>query len=76
MVRFRLYTCKIVLVTSLVWLMIGVLMLMYYTDCDGNGSLCGKKTLVVKDSLSGGYDFAKAPNAPKGKFTSWSKPGM
>ncbi|KAG8178088.1 hypothetical protein JTE90_017438 [Oedothorax gibbosus] len=75
MVRFRLYTCKIVLVTSLVWLMFGALMLMYYTDCAGNGTLCGKRTIVVKHPLTDDKveGFSKAPNAPRGKFTSWAK---
>ncbi|GFY41193.1 polypeptide N-acetylgalactosaminyltransferase 5, partial [Trichonephila inaurata madagascariensis] len=48
--------------------MIGALMLMYYTDCAGNNSLCIKKTLVVTDSSSQTDNFSKSPNAPKGRF--------
>ncbi|XP_021004562.1 polypeptide N-acetylgalactosaminyltransferase 13 [Parasteatoda tepidariorum] len=38
MMKLRLYTCKIVLATSLVWFICGVLLLMYYTDCIGDNS--------------------------------------
>lgn len=40
--KFRMYTCKIVLATSLVWFVCGALLLMYYTDCigDNNSPAC------------------------------------
>lgn len=42
MVKFRMYTCKIILATSLVWFVCGALLLMYYTDCigDNNSPAC------------------------------------
>lgn len=36
--KLRLYTCKIVLATSLVWFICGVVLMMYYTDCIGDNS--------------------------------------
>lgn len=38
MMKLRLYTCKIVLATSLVWFICGVILMMYYTDCIGDNS--------------------------------------
>ncbi|GFT40644.1 uncharacterized protein TNCV_3008161 [Trichonephila clavipes] len=38
MMKLRLYTCKIVLATSLVWFICGVVLMMYYTDCIGDNS--------------------------------------
>lgn len=76
MARFRLYTCKIVLVTSVVWLMIGALTLMYYTDCAGNSSLCVKKNLVIQDSHNKlKKEFSKSAKAPKGSFSAWKASG-
>ncbi|XP_035218090.1 polypeptide N-acetylgalactosaminyltransferase 1-like [Stegodyphus dumicola] len=40
MMKLRLYTCKIVLATSLVWFICGVMLLMYYTDCIGDNAAC------------------------------------
>nr|WBW70139.1 venom protein [Lampona murina] len=42
MMKLRLYTCKIVLATSLVWFVCGVALLTYYTDCigDNNSAAC------------------------------------
>ncbi|KFM78535.1 Polypeptide N-acetylgalactosaminyltransferase 5, partial [Stegodyphus mimosarum] len=71
MPRFRLYTCKIIILTSVVWFMIGALVLMYYTDCAGNSSLCVKRTLVVKESQLERENFSKSPKAPKGRFAHW-----
>ncbi|GIY76283.1 polypeptide N-acetylgalactosaminyltransferase 5 [Caerostris darwini] len=69
MARFRFYTCKIIIVTSVVWFMIGGGMLMYYTDCAGNNSLCVKKTLVVKDSTEDEDNmYPKSAIAPRGRF--------
>ncbi|XP_050425179.1 polypeptide N-acetylgalactosaminyltransferase 5 isoform X1 [Adelges cooleyi] len=33
--KFRLHTCKIVIATSLLWIFIDILILMYYPDCIG-----------------------------------------
>ena len=35
--RIRMQTCKIILATSLIWFLIDVVLLLYYTDCGGNG---------------------------------------
>lgn len=70
MVRFRRYTCKIIILTSVAWFMVGALVLMYYTECAGNRNLCRKRTVVVKSSHPE-EDVLKSPNAPKGKFARW-----
>lgn len=33
--KFRLHTCKIVIATSLLWIFIDIVFIMYYTDCIG-----------------------------------------
>ncbi|XP_065340037.1 polypeptide N-acetylgalactosaminyltransferase 5 isoform X1 [Cloeon dipterum] len=40
--KVRIHTCKVILLTSLVWFFVGVLVLMYYTECVGTGC-CGEK---------------------------------
>ena len=35
--RFRTQTCKIILATSLIWFLVDVVLLIYYTDCGGSG---------------------------------------
>lgn len=55
--------------------MIGALVLMYYTECAGNKSLCGKRTVVVKSSHPEEENVSKSPKAPKGKFTWWEAMG-
>ncbi|CAL4090580.1 unnamed protein product [Meganyctiphanes norvegica] len=41
--RLRVHTCKIVLVTSLVWFVLDVAVIMYYSDCTtGSGWGCNK----------------------------------
>ncbi|GAB6033349.1 hypothetical protein CHUAL_013116 [Chamberlinius hualienensis] len=39
--KLRLHTCKIIIATSLVWFMLDVVLLMYYTDCPSGWS-CDK----------------------------------
>lgn len=43
--KFRLHTCKIVIATSLLWLFIDIVVLMYYTDCIGPNC----KTKIAND---------------------------
>lgn len=73
MPRIRLHTCKIVLVTSVVWFMIGALLLMYYTDCIGNSALCAQNGLKSRRHSKSKEEvqFSKSPNAPKGPFSKW-----
>ncbi|XP_069194717.1 polypeptide N-acetylgalactosaminyltransferase 5 isoform X3 [Procambarus clarkii] len=45
--RLRVHTCKIVLVTSLVWFVMDVAVIMYYSDCStGSGWGCGRAEAV------------------------------
>ncbi|KAK8765461.1 LOW QUALITY PROTEIN: polypeptide N-acetylgalactosaminyltransferase 13-like [Amblyomma americanum] len=64
----RLHTCKVVLVTSLVWFGVAALLLMYYTECIGSGCL-------AKPSAAGGAaDRMPSPRslqAPRGELRSW-----
>ena len=39
--RLRMHYCKVIIATSLVWVMVDVFVLMYYTDCSGaDGHKC------------------------------------
>ncbi|VVC94008.1 unnamed protein product [Leptidea sinapis] len=40
--KIRIHTCRIILLTSLVWLLVDVAILTLYSDCFGDG--CNKKT--------------------------------
>ncbi|XP_077293729.1 polypeptide N-acetylgalactosaminyltransferase 5 isoform X1 [Arctopsyche grandis] len=40
--KIRIHTCRIILLTSLVWLLVDVMLLMFYADCLGSWD-CGKK---------------------------------
>lgn len=49
--RLRVHTCKIVLVTSLVWFVMDVAVIMYYSDCStGSGWGCGKSDAQERES--------------------------
>ncbi|XP_066952558.1 polypeptide N-acetylgalactosaminyltransferase 5 isoform X1 [Macrobrachium rosenbergii] len=51
--RLRVHTCKIVLVTSLVWFVMDVGVIMYYSDCaTGSGWGCGPKSEGASDRES------------------------
>ncbi|GAB1597396.1 polypeptide N-acetylgalactosaminyltransferase 1-like isoform X14 [Argonauta hians] len=39
--RLSLQYCKIILATSMVWFILDVFLIMYYTDCAGNSRQCG-----------------------------------
>lgn len=41
--RLRSSTCRIIVLTSLVWLLIDVVIIMNYTDCIGSSSFLCKK---------------------------------
>lgn len=49
-----MHTCKIVLVTSLVWFVLDVAVIMYYSDCSSGagGWGCGAGTTGTKDASS------------------------
>lgn len=40
--KIRIHTCRIILLTSLVWLLVDVALLTFYSDCFGEGWDCGK----------------------------------
>lgn len=40
--KVRSNTCRIILITSLVWLLIDIILIMHYSDCIGNGWSCKK----------------------------------
>ncbi|XP_067136293.1 polypeptide N-acetylgalactosaminyltransferase 13 [Centruroides vittatus] len=74
MTRIRLHTCKIILATSLVWLMVGVCLLMYYTDCINNGFGCEKGARVSNVQIS--PTTTRSPKAPRGEFRKWKSPDL
>ena len=45
--RLRMHYCKVIIATSLVWVMVDVFVLMYYTDCSGaDGHKCAGQCTV------------------------------
>lgn len=40
--KVRSNTCRIIIITSLVWLLIDIILIMHYSDCIGNGWSCKK----------------------------------
>lgn len=47
--RLKLQYCKIILATSLVWFLLDVVLLMYYTDCATNAAADNSNTNKDKD---------------------------
>ncbi|KAG0424127.1 hypothetical protein HPB47_000113 [Ixodes persulcatus] len=60
-----MHTCKVVLVTSLVWFALAGLLLMYYTECIGSG--CLPKSSSSLDRVPS----SKSLQSPQGEFRSW-----
>ncbi|VVC28398.1 Nucleotide-diphospho-sugar transferases,Glycosyltransferase 2-like,Ricin B, lectin [Cinara cedri] len=56
--KFRLHTCKIIIATSLLWIFIDIIVLMYYTDCIGPN--CKTKTTNTADSADEQFDVTAA----------------
>ena len=51
--RLRLHYCKVILATSLVWVMIDVFVIMYFTDCNGtDGGKCGGQWCSVLHAIA------------------------
>lgn len=75
--KVRIHTFKVVLLTSLVWFLIDVIVLTFYTDCMGRG--CGKSSDEgVSDGVAAaeerrGADFLEASESGGGKrvYQSW-----
>ncbi|XP_027842638.2 polypeptide N-acetylgalactosaminyltransferase 5 isoform X2 [Aphis gossypii] len=61
--KFRLHTCKIIIATSLLWIFIDIMVLMYYTDCIGPN--CKAKSSSVGNSESNFDDQFDATAAPR-----------
>ncbi|KAE9539442.1 hypothetical protein AGLY_004694 [Aphis glycines] len=61
--KFRLHTCKIIIATSLLWIFIDIMVLMYYTDCIGPN--CKTKSSSVGNSESNFDDQFDATAAPR-----------
>ncbi|XP_050710951.1 polypeptide N-acetylgalactosaminyltransferase 5-like isoform X2 [Eriocheir sinensis] len=58
--RLRVHTCKIVLVTSLVWFVLDVGVIMYYSDCPtGNGWGCSRSEAGGGSAREGRADHHK-----------------
>ncbi|XP_034834503.1 polypeptide N-acetylgalactosaminyltransferase 5 isoform X1 [Maniola hyperantus] len=47
--KIRIHTCRIILLTSLVWLLVDVALLTFYSDCFGEGWDCSKSKNVNSD---------------------------
>uniref|UniRef100_A0A2S2NUP5 Polypeptide N-acetylgalactosaminyltransferase n=1 Tax=Schizaphis graminum TaxID=13262 RepID=A0A2S2NUP5_SCHGA len=61
--KFRLHTCKIIIATSLLWIFIDIIVLMYYTDCIGPN--CKTKSNSVGNSDGSVDDLFDATPAPR-----------
>ncbi|XP_066597733.1 polypeptide N-acetylgalactosaminyltransferase 5 isoform X1 [Prorops nasuta] len=48
--KIRIHTCQVILLTSLVWFLVDVMVLMLYSDCiGGSGWGCTEKNMVTED---------------------------
>lgn len=60
--KIRIHTCRIILVTSLVWLLVDVALLTLYSDCLGDRWECGKKAgefnVKVESKVEGPSEFS------------------
>ncbi|XP_025194818.1 polypeptide N-acetylgalactosaminyltransferase 5 isoform X2 [Melanaphis sacchari] len=61
--KFRLHTCKIIVATSLLWIFIDIMILMYYTDCIGPN--CKAKSTSVSNSDNSADDVFDVTAAPR-----------
>ncbi|XP_060850051.1 polypeptide N-acetylgalactosaminyltransferase 5 isoform X2 [Rhopalosiphum padi] len=61
--KFRLHTCKIIIATSLLWIFIDIMVLMYYTECIGPN--CKTKSNSVGNSDGSVDDLFDATPAPR-----------
>ncbi|KAL4084666.1 hypothetical protein QTP88_027593 [Uroleucon formosanum] len=60
--KFRLHTCKIIIATSLLWIFIDIVVLMYYTDCIGPNCKAKSSSDVNSDgSVNDLFDASVAP---------------
>ncbi|KAA0193364.1 hypothetical protein HAZT_HAZT001862 [Hyalella azteca] len=68
--RLRLHTCKIVLITSLVWFVLDVAVIMYYSDCSsGTGGWgCGDVIRRNKDRAAAEGEAERVDDLPS-KFS-------
>lgn len=61
--KFRLHTCKIIIATSLLWIFIDIVVLMYFTECIGPN--CKVKSGSIGNSDGGVDDQLDATAAPR-----------
>ncbi|XP_060522311.1 polypeptide N-acetylgalactosaminyltransferase 5 isoform X2 [Cylas formicarius] len=56
--RLRIHTCRVILLTSLVWFLVDVVILSFYSDCLG-GSCKSKSTQLSESQAFEGDEFVK-----------------
>jgi hypothetical protein len=62
--RTRIHYCKLIVLTSVVWFLVDVLLLLYFTDCLSSSEKCMRRQ---SSSLSGSGNAATGV-APQGFF--------
>lgn len=55
--KLRIHTCRVILLTSLVWFLIDVVILSFYSEClGGNCKKSGEYDVIVAESLKANED--------------------
>ncbi|XP_026466118.1 polypeptide N-acetylgalactosaminyltransferase 5-like isoform X2 [Ctenocephalides felis] len=63
--KFRMHTCRVILLTSLVWFLVDVVLLTFYSDCIGSGWNCRRRDEYIVE-----IDHPKALVANKAELFS------
>lgn len=71
--KLRIHTCRVILLTSLVWFVVDVAVLSFYSDClGGSCKKDGEYDVLVSDGLAQGEDYEAARNEADAAETSRS----
>lgn len=61
--KLRIHTCRVILLTSLVWFLIDVVILSFYSDClGGSCKKTGEYEVIVADALVQSEDYEDPKN--------------
>lgn len=61
--KLRIHTCRVILLTSLVWFLIDVVILSFYSDClGGSCKKAGEYEVVIADALVQSEDYQDSKN--------------
>lgn len=61
--KLRIHTCRVILLTSLVWFLVDVVVLSFYSDCIGGScKKAGETDVIVAEGLRADQDFESQNN--------------